>query len=150
VVIGAGGAARAAVFALQQLGVRRINLVNRTLSRSKELANDFPAISFSFFTSLQQFTAAANIIVACIPADDIMEDDIPLTLFGDESACVLVEMAYRPKVTALMKAVERFENWKVLQGTDVLKEQAYHQFSLWTGHVAPVSVMIEALERESH
>jgi shikimate-5-dehydrogenase len=150
VVIGAGGTARAAVFALQELGVGRIDLVNRTLSRSNELANDFPAISFSFFDSFRQFTAAANIIVACIPADDITEDDIPLTLFGDESACVLVEMAYRPRVTALMKVAMRFETWKVLQGTDVLKEQAYHQFSLWTGHAAPISVMIEALERDSH
>jgi Shikimate 5'-dehydrogenase C-terminal domain len=34
---------------------------------------------------------------------------------------------------------------RLLQETDVLKEQAWHQFTLWTGQRAPVSVMIDAL-----
>jgi shikimate-5-dehydrogenase len=152
-VIGAGGAARAAVFALQQLGINKISLVNRTFSTSERLASDFPDLEMTHFKTLGEVVFQGplpQVIVACVPADDMTENDIPRRLFARSNSCVLVEMAYRPRVTALMKVARSFDNWKVLQGTDVLKEQAYHQFSLWTGRRAPVSVMIEALERESH
>lgn len=88
--------------------------------------------------------AAASIIVACVPADDITENDIPSTIFSDRG--VLVEMEYRLHPTALMKAARRYEGWRVLGGVDVLKEQAYAQFQLWTGRRAPESVMANALE----
>jgi shikimate-5-dehydrogenase len=150
-VIGAGGAARAAVFALQQLGVTRIRLVNRTLATSKKMASDFPNLNFNFLSNLREVALPRpHIVVACIPADDVTENDIPRELFDKTNPCVLVEMAYRPRVTALMKVASTYSNWKVLQGTDVLKEQAYHQFTLWTGREAPASAMKEALEQQSH
>jgi shikimate-5-dehydrogenase len=153
-VIGAGGAARAAVFALQDLGFTRVNLVNRTISRSHQLACNFPTIKFKFFSTLKELAMTniqlAPVIVACVPADDITQDDIPLELLRTERESILVEMAYRPRVTALMKVARNCDNWRVLQGTDVLKEQAWHQFRLWTGRHAPVSVMIDALEHSSH
>jgi shikimate 5-dehydrogenase len=118
------------------------------------LASDFPDLEICHFKTLGEAAfqdPLPQVIVACVPADNITENDIPWRLFDTNNSCVLVEMAYRPRVTALMKVAQSFDNWKViLQGTDVLKEQACHQFSLWTGRRAPVSVMIEALERESH
>lgn len=151
IVIGAGGASRAACFAIQELGVRKIYLVNRTTEKVEAVARDFPKVEFEIMPSLrslrQALSPAPSIIVACIPADEIVEDDIPVSIFEAATEGVLVEMAYRPPVTALMRVAGHFPGWDISQGTDVLKEQAYHQFSMWTGRRAPVEVMQEALEK---
>jgi pentafunctional AROM polypeptide len=147
VVVGAGGAARAAVFALQHLGVQRIAVVNRTRSTAERLAADFSGLRLELYQSMNE-APAANIIIGCIPADDVREDDIPSHLFADGEGLV-IEMAYRPPVTALMRVGKRHVGWTVLGGVDILKEQAYAQFQLWTGRKAPVLAILEALEREN-
>ncbi|KAI5797727.1 hypothetical protein EDC01DRAFT_744127 [Geopyxis carbonaria] len=153
VVIGAGGASRAACYAAQMLGVKTLYLVNRTLSKAEDLARDFPALDFRIFGSLAALRDAGalepvpRIIVGCIPADDLTEADIPANLFdGATDGGVLIEMAYRPMVTALMKVAGRHAGWYTARGTDVLKEQAYHQFRMWTGRRAPAAVMARAME----
>lgn len=150
VVVGAGGAARAACYALQELGIKTLYLINRTRSKAEELEKDFPTLEFVHYSSYTEFPEkvhpAPSIIVACVPADDFVEDDIPVGLFDDVENGVLVEMAYRPLVTALMKVAGRFTGWKVTRGVDVLKEQAYHQFFMWTGRKAPTAIMAAAVD----
>jgi len=147
IVIGAGGAARAAVYALQILGAAHLAIVNRTKSTAQRLAADFPQSHIDVFDSLVR-APAAQIIIGCIPADEVEEDDIPSEMFA-EGAGLVIEMAYRPPVTALMHVAARQQGWTVLGGVDVLKEQAYAQFSLWTGRSAPVPAIQEALDRRT-
>jgi pentafunctional AROM polypeptide len=153
IVLGAGGAARAACFAIQELGVRHVFLVNRSRDKAERVAKDFLGVTFEIIQTLKDLprfvSVVPTIIVACVPADDFTEDDIPAHIFEAASFGVLVEMAYHPLVTALMGVAGRYPGWKVLRGTDVLKEQAYHQFRIWTGRRAPVSVMAAALEAHS-
>ncbi|RPB09951.1 shikimate-5-dehydrogenase [Morchella conica CCBAS932] len=151
VVLGAGGAARAACYAVQQLGVRKVYLINRTRSKSDELAADFPALEFEHYLAMSDFPAEVspvpNILVGCVPADDFVETDIPAQFFSlAAEGGVLVEMAYRPLVTALMKVAGQFSGWKTSRGTDVLKKQAYHQFRMWTGRQAPSAAMSAAVD----
>ncbi|KAI5847969.1 type I 3-dehydroquinase-domain-containing protein [Morchella snyderi] len=151
VVLGAGGAARAACYAVLQLGVRKVYLINRTRSKSDELAADFPALEFEHYLAMSDFPAEVSpvpgIVVGCVPADDFVEADIPAQFFSlAAEGGVLVEMAYRPLETALMKVAVQFSGWKTSRGTDVLKEQAYHQFRMWTGRRAPSAVMGAAVE----
>ena len=89
--------------------------------------------------------AAIRVIVGCVPADDLGEDKIPGGLFEAEEG-VLVEMAYRPQVTGLMTVARGHPGWKIYKGVDVLEEQAYAQFELWTGKPAPVEVMRAAMQ----
>jgi shikimate-5-dehydrogenase len=147
IVIGAGGAARAATFALQTLGVAKVVVINRTVATAQRLAADFPLLNVEVHSKLSS-APAANIIVACIPADDINEADIPAQMFADGPGTV-IEMAYRPPVTALIKVARKKPLWKVYGGVDVLKEQAYAQFELWTGWRAPVIAIQEALEAKA-
>ncbi|KAM0542088.1 hypothetical protein ACHAPJ_012951 [Fusarium lateritium] len=149
VVLGAGGAARAACFALQTLGYRDIILVNRTLSKAQDLASRFSDLKPRAFSTLQEAAvqdAQVQLIIACVPADDLGEDEIPPGLFSGTGEGVLVEMAYRPQVTGMMTVAGRHSNWKVYRGVDVLEEQAYAQFELWTGRQAPVEVMHAAMQ----
>jgi shikimate-5-dehydrogenase len=149
-VLGAGGAARAACYAIQTLGFHELIVVNRTLSKAEELASRFSGLKTRAFSSLEEADTAGDadirLIVACVPADDLGEDKIPSGLFSTTGDGVLVEMAYRPHVTGMMTVAQRSSQWKVYRGVDVLEEQAYAQFELWTGRQAPVEVMRTAMQ----
>ncbi|KAI1367712.1 hypothetical protein F5Y08DRAFT_326571 [Xylaria arbuscula] len=153
-VLGAGGAARAACFAIQSLGIREVILVNRTRSTAEKLIAHFPKLRFSYFPALQEITVPnigippVQVVVGCIPVDQMDESDIPEKLFSAATRGVIVEMAYRPLVTPMMQVASRYAGWAVFNGTDVLKEQAYAQFELWTGQKAPSVVMSQAMQKE--
>ncbi|KAJ4253914.1 hypothetical protein NW762_010312 [Fusarium torreyae] len=148
-VLGAGGAARAACYAIQTLGYKELIIVNRTISKAEDLTTRFSGLKTRSFSTLHEAAAAEGaqirLIIACIPADDLGEDKIPSGLFSDTKDGVLVEMAYRPQVTGMMTSAGRRE-WKVFRGVDVLEEQAYAQFELWTGRQPPVDVMRAAMQ----
>jgi shikimate-5-dehydrogenase len=152
IVLGAGGAARAACYALETLHVRDVIIINRSRSNGEEMAKHFPRLSTHICTKLDDVHLIAStpvrIIVGCIPADDLTEDRIPRTLFSGAESGVLVEMAYRPLETGMMKVAQSYPAWHVFKGMDVLREQAYAQFELWTGKDAPIEVMEEAMEAE--
>jgi shikimate-5-dehydrogenase len=143
IVIGAGGAARAAVFAIRGLGLQRLTLVNRSLTTARRLTDSFPEMEFTLCLDLKD-APPSDLIVACIPADDIVEEDIPAHVLMDTGGCV-IEMSYRPPVSALMKVAAKKSGWTVFGGVDVLKEQAYAQFEIWTSQKAPVEVIEKAL-----
>ncbi|PNP81441.1 hypothetical protein FNYG_05247 [Fusarium nygamai] len=149
-VLGAGGAARAACYAVQTLGFEELIVVNRTLSKAEELASRFPDLKTRAFATLEEAATAKDaqirLIVACVPADDLGAEKIPSGLFSGTGDGVLVEMAYRPQVTGMMTVAERNPGWRVYRGVDVLEEQAYAQFELWTGRQAPVEAMRGAMQ----
>jgi shikimate 5-dehydrogenase len=146
IVIGAGGAARAAVFAMQHLCVPNVVVINRTRTKAEKLATQFPSLNIVILEKLAD-APASGLIIGCIPADNVTEQDIPLHIFDDDG--LVIDMSYRPPVSALMKVAGRRKNWTVLGGVDVLREQAYAQFELWTGRKAPVSVIEQALEENA-
>ncbi len=148
-VLGAGGAAHAACYALKELGVSELLIVNRTKSNGEAMASHFPELASRVYSTFNEALAASRaplrIIVACVPADDLGEDRIPKELFTESKTGVLVEMAYKPQITGMMSVAKRFPGWKVCRGVDVLEEQAYEQFRMWTGREAPCAVMKEAM-----
>lgn len=153
IVLGAGGAARAACYALVEMGFPRILVVNRTRANAEAMVSRFPEATFDIFETLGEAVEAskaapARVIVGCIPADDLIEDRIPVKLFGSTESGVLVEMAYRPPVTGMEKAAAKSPGWRIFKGIDVLREQGYAQFSIWTGMEAPKEVMSRAMDEE--
>ncbi|KAF5660293.1 shikimate-5-dehydrogenase [Fusarium denticulatum] len=151
-VLGAGGAARAACYAVQTLGFGELIVVNRTLSKAEEMTSRFPDLKTRSFAALEEAATAKDahirLIVACVPADDLGADKIPSGLFSGTGDGVLVEMAYRPQVTGMMTVAERYPGWSIYRGIDVLEEQAYAQFELWTGRQAPVDAMRGAMQEK--
>ncbi|KAJ4371144.1 hypothetical protein N0V83_004360 [Neocucurbitaria cava] len=161
-VLGAGGAARAACYAFQVLGVGKLIVVNRTVSKGEEMASHFPTIPSQVFATFDEALAGNSmpirIIVACVPAENMEEHQIPKELFSSGSSetssgggdgSVLVEMAYKPQVTAMMKVATSCSGWNICRGIDVLEEQAYGQFEMWTGREAPATVMREAMREKA-
>lgn len=146
-MIGAGGAARGAVYALRLLGAKQVTVVNRSAENArKKLARGFLEMQFVIHERLQEVGCPADVVVGCVPADDMVGGEIPAEqVFGDDGGGV-VEMTYRPMVSALMAAARKRHGWDVCGGVDVLKEQAYVQFQLWTGKEAPVEAIERALQ----
>ncbi|KAJ1900322.1 3-dehydroquinate dehydratase (3-dehydroquinase), partial [Coemansia sp. IMI 209127] len=142
-VIGAGGTARAALYALHTLGVRHVSLFNRTAARAELLALQFEDL----FESLQAVKSLRDdsmprptYIVGTIPGSDL---EVPDELFAVANG-VALDMAYKPRWTPLLEAAQ-WRKWKVVHGVAVLVEQGVHQLELWTHATAPVKIMADAV-----
>lgn len=152
VVLGAGGAARAAVYGLWQAGATVI-VVNRTLQRAQEM--------------LTQLTFSAGIRgVVTLTLEDAAEQDVSLivnatsagmTPHTDQSPWLahvpfpphvtLYDMVYTPAETQLMRQITQVGG-RAIGGLGMLARQGAAAFKLWTGVDAPVSVMLATLRAE--
>ncbi|KAI4194809.1 MAG: hypothetical protein LQ350_007552 [Teloschistes chrysophthalmus] len=147
-VIGGGGTARAAIYCLKQMGYSPIYLYGRSPEKLKALAGSFPAgYNISLITSPDAASSAQPpaVAIATIPADQPIDENMLgniHTLLGssigigsgilEQVERVLLEMAYSPPVTPLMRAA-REKGWKTVRGLEVLVGQGVGQFELWTG-----------------
>jgi shikimate dehydrogenase len=142
-VLGAGGSARAAVWALLDAGASEVSIYNRTRERADELARELGARSVAR-------PGAAELLVNCT--------SVGLQAAGDELARLalteaqvgeyplVVDLVYRDGATALLSAA-RTHGSRTLDGLDVLVAQGALSFTLWTGRPAPLDVMRRAARR---
>ncbi|KAH9026836.1 Pentafunctional AroM protein [Lactarius pseudohatsudake] len=151
-VIGAGGTARAAIYALHSLGATRIYLFNRTRRSAEELVNAIPGARVELLDTLDLSSVpgavAPSVIVSTVPAGVPNALLLPSTLFSAEAG-VVVDMAYKPAETPLLKlaktAVPADRTWRTVAGIEVLLEQGFQQFELWTGRTCPKSAVTKAV-----
>jgi shikimate 5-dehydrogenase len=148
-VIGAGGASRAALYALFKLGIRNIYLVNRTQSNAEGIAQEFSAL-FSItvlpnIKAVEEHGVKPEIIIGTIPADVTSVEDFSGSLFAAEKG-ICVDMAYKPRDTPLLKAAMGREGWATVTGVEVLLPQAFVQSEWWLGLPAPKEEMARALD----
>jgi pentafunctional AROM polypeptide len=155
-VIGAGGTARAAIYALQSIGAQRIYLFNRTTSKAQALVDAFSDAPVKLIETLDAWPAAGpapTVIVSTVPANATTTDDassgavlLPLALFDSTANGVVVDMAYKPAETPLLKlAQSAAPTWARVMGVEVLLEQGYVQFETWTGRRCPKHVVAKTV-----
>ncbi|KAI8973099.1 aromatic amino acid family biosynthesis-like protein [Trametes punicea] len=151
-VIGAGGTSRAAIYALWKLGTKQIYLFNRTKASAEALVAAFPEMQIQLVDELGVWPnggPAPTVIVSTVPASatslDAFATDalyLPSSLFAASVGGVVIDMAYKPAETPLLAlATNVGKNWRTVMGLEVLLEQGYHQFFLWTGRHCPKSVV---------
>ncbi|KAL5038179.1 hypothetical protein BDV3_001665 [Batrachochytrium dendrobatidis] len=156
IVLGAGGTARAACYALSQISyIQQVRVWNRTVHKAAEMAKEFKYVAVEELKYLVPIAEPMEdeqplyAIVGTIPstAQDALDLD---SLFKDGVGGVVVEMAYRPRQTKLIMAAQHANQkhsstFACVEGIDVLIEQGYEQFQLWTGCHPPHAVMSEAV-----
>lgn len=132
-VIGAGGAARAAVYGLKKLGVGRVNLVNRSSERGKKVKEDFEEpgvfrVEVYPFDSLKSLVRISKSLINATPIGmkgeslDICSDDLAGTN-------LVYDLIYWE--TPLLKlALDRGVK-KVLGGKGMLLHQAQENLRIW-------------------
>ena len=120
VVLGRGGAAKAAVAALKE--AKRITLLAR---------NDVPDASKYRCDLLINATP-----IGMVPGHQAIPFEGPIP------AEVVLDMVYNPPITRLLKSA-RDQGKTVIQGTTMFLAQAARQFEIWTGHRAPSEIFEE-------
>ncbi len=140
-IVGAGGAARAAAFALRAEGAA-VFLWNRTREAAEVLAED-AGVQVADRANLGGF----DILVQATPAGMLgySFQGVPVPPEALKDVRVVFEMVYRPADTALTRAAEAL-GIEVIHGLEMFLEQGMRQWALWTGRDAPEAVMRGVLE----
>jgi shikimate dehydrogenase len=152
-VLGAGGAARGILLALESLGVGQVTVANRTITRANELARSFPDIQIAAVGIdehvLTVHLSAADIVINATSLGWNADDTpIPIHLLKHlRQSSLVVDLTYRE--TLLLRSAGEL-GLLTLDGLPMLVYQGARSLELWTGRSAPVDLMMRhALEARS-
>ena len=138
-VLGAGGAARAAVFGLKERGAE-VWILNRTSAKAQKLARQAKAHTIKR-ADLRKI--AFDVIINATPVGMGNTLDCPLK-DQEIQARVVFDMVYDPVETHLLQ-VARAKGIAVIPGVEMFVQQAARQFEIWTGKPAPAGDMLRAV-----
>jgi len=138
-VLGAGGAARAAVFGLKERGAE-VWILNRTAGPAKKLARRARARSIKR-VDLKKLTF--DVIINATPVGMGNGRESPLNE-NEINTRYLFDMNYDPPETRLMK-MARERGAQVIPGVEMFVHQAARQFEIWTGKPAPWDEMLRVV-----
>lgn len=170
-VIGAGGMARAAVYAILLMGCKNVFVYNRTVENTRKIAthfNEFASRYQAGSTSQQSIHvlesisdpwpsnfAPPTVVVSCV-THEVLDGNpgadfkMPETWLESPTGGVVIEMAYMTKETPLIKQMNDFRArtqrpWVLVDGIETLIEQALAQFESMTSRKAPKTCMATAV-----
>jgi pentafunctional AROM polypeptide len=145
---GAGGTARAALYAFQRMGAKRVFVYNRTTSRAEALAQEFGAWvevckDLDSLDVLQSF----QFVVDTVPGSSNFEFPSKALEMLRRCRPVVIEAAYIPRRTAFVTQALA-AGCEVVEGVEMLFEQGCTQCEIWTGRPAPRCAIAENLLKE--
>ena len=142
-VLGAGGAARAAVFGLVSQGAE-VFVVNRTHEKAVTLARQAKAKSLKHeLFAKQKF----DVLINSTPCGQKgMKQTLPIAE-NELNASLVFDMVYNPVETPLLKLAHS-RGAHVISGLEMFVQQGARQFEIWTGKAAPESEMLRVVEHE--
>jgi len=155
--VGAGGSARACLFALAKAGIESLTIYNRTkinaIALLQHLQSHFPRLKTNLICPKPGFWDPGLVCLFEKEAPDLILNTTPLRqwtgnlpFFSHQVVCDLVYSPY-PSITPMLSlALEG--GAKPVTGLSVLVHQGALAFSLWTGHNPPVEAMWQALRGE--
>ena len=154
ILLGAGGAARGAVLALEELGASQIHILNRHQARAEALAHDL-AIKVKARlipgppTSFGAIAGGAALLVNASAGGMTGKEKLELDLAPLSPAASVCDLVYDPLETSLLKDARK-RGHKVIDGLGMLMHQAAPSFAAFFGREPKVTpglrkALIEAL-----
>ena len=150
-IIGAGGASRAAIYALSvELGCSPIYIINRDDQEVRDMIADVqgmkspqtsasPEILHVKSPSEVSSLASPYYIVGTVPdfepstADEInARETLTAFLKKAETKGVFLDMCFKPRVTRQIK-LAKSKGWTTVEGTGIIGHQIHEQWRLWAG-----------------
>jgi 3-dehydroquinate dehydratase / shikimate dehydrogenase len=142
-VLGAGGAARAAVFGLVEHGAE-VYVVNRTHESAVALARKAKAKSLKHEAFAKQHF---DVLINATPCG-MRENKATMPIAASElNAGLVFDMVYNPLETPLLKLAKQ-RGVPTISGLEMFVQQGARQFEIWTGKPAPEQEMQREVERE--
>lgn len=144
-VLGAGGSARAAVWALRDAGTAEVRVWNRTAKRGERLASELGARAV-------RRVEPADLLVNCTAlglgddAEGRIFKESPLRADAIGGFRCVVDLAYGTRDTALIAAARR-AGAATVDGLEILVRQGAASFERWTGRPASLPAMRAAVAR---
>ena len=147
-VLGAGGAARAAVFGLRDKGAE-VFILNRTPETAQKLARQsgsktirkdaLPKTSFDVIVNATPVGMAGNKAAPILEAKDL-------------NTRLVFDLVYNPLETPLLRLARQM-SIPIVTGVEMFVQQGARQFEIWTGKPAPeeemLRVVIHALRQQA-
>jgi len=153
-VLGAGGAARAAVLGLLRVGVDRFLIVNRTVARAEDLVRVFSAsgekarfevVALDALTPGQVREADLVVNASSLGMGGALK--VPAVLVDNiRRDHIVYDVVYGQRPTMPLERA-RAQEARAIDGLSMLAWQAALSFELWTGRAAPLEVMRSAARR---
>ena len=142
IVMGGGGTARAACYALQQMRIGTFYVYNRSTDKAQALADEFGG---KLMLDLNEGAAALDrldLVVSCVPGAAGLSP--PEGVLRSQKPIVL-DAAYRPRETPLL-ANAAAAGCVVIEGIEMLFEQGCAQARIWTHRTAPRGAIVKGLQ----
>ncbi len=142
-VIGAGGAARSAIYAAKAMRMD-VAVTNRTISRAAALGRHFNCDVFDF-EEIGKRSLSFDVIFQTTPAGMVgyMEDpELPPVIF--RPGMIVMDFVYNPLMTGFLRQAES-QGCIVITGLEMLLYQGVAQFEWWFERKAPVYAMKRVL-----
>lgn len=149
-VFGSGGAARAVIAGLMEIGMQKISIFARNQQKSEELKNIFDIeikiLELKENIDLSEFSIVINTTPLGMQGANekispVNKDSI-LTLPAD---AIVYDIVYKPSKTKFLDYADK-RGLKTINGIEMLILQGVKGFELWTGKQAPVEIMRKALK----
>ncbi|MEN8162467.1 MAG: shikimate dehydrogenase, partial [Myxococcota bacterium] len=141
VVLGAGGTARAAVFALRERGAT-VHVLNRTVSSAERLAEELGGASAG---PLEALASLDHDVLVNTTSVGLSSDASPVRADALRSGTTVFDAVYDPPLTQLLRDA-RERGARIVPGKWMLVEQAVEQIQLWSGKAPPSEVLAEAFD----
>jgi shikimate dehydrogenase len=151
-VVGAGGAARAAALACLSRGCRSLLIANRSGARARSLCRalrvNFPAADIAAVPiggpDWSDRAGACGVVVNTTPSGGNPDEPLPVPQAALRRGQTVMDIIYRPRRTPLLIAAKA-AGARTVDGLQMLLHQGALAFTLWTGLAAPSDLMRRAL-----
>jgi shikimate dehydrogenase len=144
VVLGAGGGARAIVYALLAREVGRVYVINRTLERAEALQKQFGSrVKAAGWDEITGLLGGAGLLVNTTTLGMTGQPRLEINLRAPDSL-VVADLVYAPLVTPLLAAAKA-RGLRTADGLGMLLHQAVRGFELWFGVRPEVTADLRAL-----
>ncbi|MGE0044365.1 MAG: shikimate dehydrogenase [Hyphomonadaceae bacterium] len=146
-VIGAGGAGRAAAWGLAQAGVSRILIANRTQARAMETAALIPRAQAFAWSEMGCLFESADLIVNTTTLGMKGQPAMQWPMARAPSHAIVMDAVYAPLETPLLASAAK-RGLKALDGLGMLIHQAAASFEIWFGQKPSIEMGRAAIELE--
>jgi len=138
-VLGAGGAARAAVFGLKERG-SEVFILNRSVAAAQKLSRQAKARTVKR-PDLKKLSF--DVIINATPVGMANDRESPINE-SEINAKYVFDMVYDPAETRFLKAAKE-RGAQIIPGIEMFVHQAARQFEIWTGKPAPWDDMLRVV-----